>query len=342
MNPFISIENSPVQEQAVQKLISMLRAKMKRENVFPEPMKRDAHPKMIGLVRAEFTVNKNLAEHLKIGLFSVEKTYPTWVRFSNQMAPPTGDNVRDIRGMALKLLEVEGEKVLEGEEDFKTHDFITASTDVFVTKDVVQFASMITALISGKLKLVYYFIRNPKNLWNLLMSSRRFGSLLEAQFYSITPYAFGDRVVKYSLKPRSSGQTPVASKASQNYLSSVMENQLSKDEYYFDFMIQFQTDLKKMPLEDLSVRWKESDSPFIKVATLKIHRQKFTSEEQKAFGDSLSFSPWHCLPEHTPIGSVNRARKIVYHTLSRFRHEENKLPVLEPTSLKFTQPLYHV
>jgi hypothetical protein len=24
------------------------------------------------------------------------------------------------------------------------------------------------------------------------------------------------------------------------------------------------------------------------------------------------FSPWHCLPEHQPVGSINRLRKEVY------------------------------
>lgn len=342
MNPLISVKNSPAQEQAVQELLSMLRDKMGRENLPPNPMKRDAHPKMIGLVQAEFTINKNLPEHLKLGLFAHEATYPTWVRFSNQLAPPTGDNVRDIRGMALKLMDVEGRKVLEGQEDFKTHDFITISTNVFVTKDIIQFASMIASMITGKLKMALYFISNPKSLWNLLKASKRFGSLLEVQYFSVSPYTFGNRVVKYSIKPQSSLQTPVAPKSAQNYLTTVMETQLSERDYYFDFMIQFQADEIRMPVEDLSVAWNELDSPFLTVATLKIPRQEFNTEEQKAFGDSLSFSPWHCLPEHTPVGSINRARKIVYHTLSRFRHGVNNLPVHEPDSLHITQPLYHV
>lgn len=341
MNPFLSIENTAEQEKAVQKLISLLRAKMLRENIPPGKMKRDAHPKMIGLVQAEFSINKNLPQELRVGLFAEEKTYPTWVRFSNQMAPPTGDNVKDIRGMALKLIDVQGKKVLEGQEDLKTHDFITVSTNVFVTKNIIEFADMIGAIIAGKLKMLVYFIKNPRNLYHFLISNKRFGSLLEVQFYSVSPYTFGDRTVKYSIKPQSDSQTVVAPTSTQNYLSTVMTTQLSEKAYYFDFMVQFQGDPKKMPVDDLSTVWKESESPFIKVATLKLPRQKFNSPEQKAFGDALSFSPWHCLPEHTPLGSVNRARKIVYHTLSLFRHQQNKLPLTEPTSLNIT-PLQHV
>ncbi len=331
-------ENTPAQERAIQKLISMLSEKMLKENPRPGHMKRDAHPKMIALLRAEFIIVENLPEELRIGLFASGKTHPAWIRFSNQLAPPGGDDVKDIRGMAIKLLKVEGKKVLEGQEDCQTHDFITISTDAFVTKDIVQFADMISALVAGKVRLIFYLVCHPKNLWNLLRANKRFGSLLEARFFSVSPYRFGERVVKYAVKPQSNFQTPIAPKSTQNYLSSIMERQLSERDYYFDFMIQFQTDPAKMPVEDLSKRWKEEDSPFIKLATIKIPQQKFTSEPQKAFGDQLSFSPWHCLPEHTPLGSVNRARKVVYHILSQFRHRENNLPVIEPTTLEINLP----
>ncbi|MBP5975226.1 hypothetical protein HW132_21435 [Brasilonema sp. CT11] len=55
--------------------------------------------------------------------------------------------------------------------------------------------------------------------------------------------------------------------------------------------------------------WKEEDSPFIKIATIKIPSQKFDFDERKRLDEGLSFNPWHTLPEHEPIGSVNLARK---------------------------------
>jgi hypothetical protein len=335
MNSFEGEENTPAQEEAIRKLIEMLSIKMGRENTSGH-MKRDAHPKMIGLLRGEFIIEENLPDELKIGLFATEKTHPAWIRFSNQLAPATGDNVADIRGMAIKLLEVDGKKVLEGQEHYRTHDFITISTDAFVTKDIIQFAELISALIAGKLRFMFYLLLNPKNLWNLLRANRRFGSLLEARFFSVSPYCFGNKVVKYSIKPQSASQTPIAPKSTHNYLTNVMEKQLNEKDYYFDFLIQFQVDVNKTPIDDLSVRWKEKYAPFVKLATIRIPKQQFNTEEQKAFGDQLSFNPWRCLPEHMPLGSVNRARRIVYRALSQFRHDENRLPVIEPTSLAIT------
>ena len=41
----------------------------------------------------------------------------------------------------------------------------------------------------------------------------------------------------------------------------------------------------------------------------------------ETFGENLSFTPWHSLPEHRPLGGINRARKAIYRAISRQRHE---------------------
>ena len=111
-----------------------------------------------------------------------------------------------------------------------------------------------------------------------------------------------------------------------------MKAQLADGEACFDFMIQFQTDPVQMPLEDPGKPWDEEISPFIKVATIKIPAQSFDSDAQMEFCENLSFTPWHSLPEHRPLGGVNRVRKDVYRTLSQFRHDKNKVPRQEPTA----------
>jgi hypothetical protein len=49
-----------------------------------------------------------------------------------------------------------------------------------------------------------------------------------------------------------------------------------------------------------------------------------------ALGENLSFTPWHALPEHRPLGGINRARKVIYDLISTFRHRENDQPRREP------------
>ena len=76
---------------------------------------RDAHPKHHGCVSGSFTVENNVPGMMKHGIFSKPKSYPIWIRFSNGGTPPKEDKEGDIRGMAIKLMGVEGEKLLEDE-----------------------------------------------------------------------------------------------------------------------------------------------------------------------------------------------------------------------------------
>jgi len=98
-----------------------------------------------------------------------------------------------------------------------------------------------------------------------------------------------------------------------------------------DFRIQLQTDSFLMPIENAAVLWPQQLSPRVSVATLRIPRQKFDSPAQINFEKQLSYNPWHCIPEHRPLGNQSRARKRMYLALSTFRHQMNAIPHYEPT-----------
>ena len=141
--------------QAIQNLTQRLLKKIVDENP-TGIMRRDAHTKMHGIVKAEFIIEPNLPEQLRVGLFKQPGTYQAWIRFSNQnlMEP---DSKGDIRGMAIKVMGVPGPKLLQNEEDSPNHDFILISTNVFITKDVQEFDAMIKAMMCGKLAPIFFF-----------------------------------------------------------------------------------------------------------------------------------------------------------------------------------------
>ena len=85
-----------------------------------------------------------------------------------------------------------------------------------------------------------------------------------------------------------------------------------------------------MPVEDPGKLWNEAISPFRKVATIKIPLQSFATPERDELGENLSFTPWHALPEHRPLGGINRARRVIYDLISIFRHKENNQLRREP------------
>jgi hypothetical protein len=99
----------------------------------------------------------------------------------------------------------------------------------------------------------------------------------------------------------------------------------------FDLLVQVQTDPHLMPIENASVRWPEQLSPFIPAATVRIPRQRIDTPAHEAFAKVLSLNPWHCLPEHRPLGNQNRARRQMYWELSLLRQERNATPHIEPT-----------
>ena len=149
-------------------------------------------------------------------------------------------------------------------------------------------------------------------------------SPLEANYWSATPYKFRNTAMKYAIFPHLEGKkfNIEMAKDKSNYLREAMTKHLAEKDAYFDFCIQLQTDAEKMPIEDPTVLWDEKDSPFIKVATLRIFPQEFNSQERIEMDEKQSFSPWNCLEEYRPLGGVNRARKI-YVDMADFRNKIN-------------------
>lgn len=323
----------PGEAEYIQDLAERLKAKIIKDNP-TGIMRRDAHPKMHGVVKADFIIEPNLPPQLRIGLFKEPATYQAWIRFSNQNGTMQADSNNDIRGMAIKLMGVPGKKILEQEQDESTHDFIVISTDAFVTADVQEFDGMIKAMTGRLMWLTagWFFATHWRVGWNLWKSMIKFANPLQIRYFSTTPYLFGASAVKYCATPQVETPDAIPSDPSDDYLRLAMIKQLAKGEARFDFAVQFQTDADTMPIEDPGRPWPEAVSPFRKVATIRIPRQDFNSEKQNEFGENLSYTPWHALPEHRPLGGINRARKVVYQAISIFRHEYNKVPRKEPTS----------
>ena len=321
----------PGEKKAVESIIGSLKKLLEKDYPPPARTLRDAHPKQHGLVKAEFTVLDDIKEEYKVGIFSNPKTYKSWIRYSN-LSGGTPDINKDSRGMGIKLMGVEGKKLLPEQADALTQDFVFMSTQFFVTKDVEGFANLLTAINSGKLKTVLFFLSHPRLLILFLKVRSQTPSLFDVNWGSTTPYLFGTKAVKYAVRPKTpNNQKLPTGKPSDNYLRERMAATLKKGAVELEFFVQVQTDAKKMPIEDPRVTWDPKLSPFVKVATIKVLQQEFDTPEQQLYGDQLSFTPWHSLPEHRPMGGINRGRKAIYDTMSKFRHKRNGEVSHEPT-----------
>ena len=322
----------PGEEELARKLAEHIKWVMVNRDYLTGTTYRDVHAKTVAALKAELVVDQDVPSELRHGVFREPRRFPVWVRFSSTFQRPRKDIRRDIRGVALKLMNVPGEKLLPEERQATTQDFVFLSTDNFLTRNTQEFFDFTVAVNSGFLPALWYGVSHPRISLNLLKSQQRYPNLLELQYFSATPFRLGELAVKHSLAPRSDRRSRVPSNPGNNYLRDVIHQQLAHEEVTFDFSVQVQRDPYRQPIEDALVPWSQELSPFRKVATLRIPQQQVDTAERNQIGEHLSMNVWHSLPEHRPLGNVNRSRKIVYVEVSKLRHQRNLAPMEEPVA----------
>jgi hypothetical protein len=297
-------------------------------------IKRDAHPNTLACLQAQFIVEPNIPAQLKRGIFEFPRTYPAWVRISSANGKIQSDKAKDLRGFAIKIMGVKGERFQTQNNEKQTQDFVLLSYPIMPLGTVKLFHDAVYYSIkySPLVFLAHLAVSGDFHIINELRKTRQNQtSPLDIRYWSTTPYLCGTQhVVKYSLVPTSAVKSSLPPKLSDHYLTENMEKHLAVNEASFDFMIQVQKDPERMPVEDAGVEWNEKESPFIKVATLRILPQVFRTRERDELAEDLSFSPAHSLMDHQPIGGINRARVEIYRYLSEFRHKQNNRELIEP------------
>ena len=318
---------TPGEAELITKLIPVLKALIEKE-YRDGTTYRDTHAKGHAAVQATFTVERDLPPELAVGLFATPRTYPAWVRLSNLNPVPQEDKKKDVRAFAIKLMGVEGETIY----DPAAHnlDFILMSSAAFLAPNLQKFYDMEVALLKGGFAMIWFFLTHPRMALTILQGLQKTANLLEIPFYSQTAYAFGDQIVQYHLQPHQAATSQLPDNPTPNYLRERLAADLARTPAAFDFMVQLQTDPRKMPVDNPMVVWDPSLSPYRKVATIHIPVQRFDSPPQVEFCESFSVNAWRTLPPHRPLGDINRARLRVYPEIAQFRHQRNNVVWREP------------
>ena len=280
------------------------------------PMLRFTQGRGSGCVEAEFIVADDLAPDLRVGLFSTPRTYRAWIRFAN--AASRSDREKDVRGMSIKLFDVPGENLTPGAT---TQEFVLNSHPVMVAPDTRSFLALLRAMENGRLQRALYLARHPRSARIGFRARSNPASHIDIPYWSITPYSFGSaRAVKYIARPIAPAAGGLPRPLTDTYLRDALRARL-KSEASFDFMIQFQTDSRAMPIEDATVEWPERDSPYRRVARIRIPPQQIDESEPTSACEEISFDPWHSRVEHRPLGSLNRARREIYSAMAELRRQ---------------------
>ena len=307
---------------------------------------RGVHAKGHGIVRGTLTVLDGLPAELAQGLFAQGGSYEALLRFSTAPGDILEDSVSSPRGVALKVLGVPGAR-LPGSED-GDQDFVMVNGPVFGAPTPAAFLK--------NLKLLAATTDKGEGLKKAWSATLRFleGALeavggksalltqlggapevhpLGETYFSQSAFRYGDHMAKFSLKPVSRGLTErtgdkVTVHDRPDALREDIGEVMIEQGGTWQLCVQLCTDLEKMPVEDPTVEWDQKASPYVPVATVEVAPQTSwqdgVSQRQE---DALSFSPWHGLAAHQPLGAVNRARRDVYEFSARYRSEANGCPM---------------
>jgi hypothetical protein len=321
VTPALAEETRAPDEAAVTAaLIAFLKAASARR--YPAGvMRRFNQGRHTGCADAEFAVRDDLPAEHRVGVFAVPRTYHARLRFAN--ASSGTDRERDIRGMSIKVFDVDGDNLTAGA---RTQDFILNSHPVMVAPNSKEFLALLQAMEAGGLARARYFLTHPTSAFIGFSARQNPPSHLDIPFWSTTPYLFGPgRAVKYIARPCSPRKRASPSRLTDTYLRDAMEAHLAQSDACFDFMIQFQTDSRRMPIENAMVEWKERDSPYRAVARIRIPQQAINDPDREIFCEQVSFNPWNCLVDHRPLGDFNRARRVIYQAMAEFRDARTRL-----------------
>jgi len=253
----------------------------------------------------------------RCGVFNMSgKSWPVYVRFSNGSIQHQSDKEPDVRGFALKLVGVPGQKLIAGLESEVTQDFLFIDTQALPFRTPDEFMLFLRAAKDGPSKMLPRLIssfglrRALSIVWGAITKAKM-KSYATHTFHTAAPIAFGKSAAKLALVPvPNDAPAPAASGA--DYLRQDLTARLKNGAVSWTLRAQLFVDEKTTPIEDASVPW---SGAWVDLATLTLPRQDPESARGREISElvsQLSFDPWHATEEHRPLGAIMRARGATY------------------------------
>ncbi len=284
------------------------------------PVGRALHTKAHACLEARLEVRADVPPELRVSLFGEASTKRAYVRLSNGIGRRQKDGAPDVRGFAVKVLDVPGPKVLPGLERCTTQDFLLIHTPTVPFRDAGEFVTFLKCEAGGPLALLPRLVGalgfgRALGLVKKLATGPQPRSLPETTFYSVAPTKLGPFAAKFSLAP-TAGQQGTPSKGHDGHRDDLLATLRARD-LSWSLRAQLFVDEATTPIEDATVVWDAARAPWIDLATLTLPRTDLTTPEAAATAErieALSFDPWHCTEDLRPLGEVMRARRYAYKT----------------------------
>ncbi len=305
--------------EMIERVIKMQLEIMKSKN----PKKRGQHPKQQALLRGMFEISDLVPEAMRVGVFAEPKQFNAFFRLST--GPNPKDSDPNPHGFAIKLLDVPS-------SSSGTQDFILLDQPTFFISDLAEYVNFFESMLKNG--GISFYKNHPREFGLNLTYNVVITSHLERQYWSEVPFAMGNGAARFTLIPDPDNISELAPATTLDGLREALEDYFVNNRRAAKFLFAAQTYINEeiTPIEDATSVW---PTPFETIATLTIPAQDFTAPEQFEFGEHLSYTPWHCVPEHQPLGGIQRCRKRVYEESSRLRHALNNAENREPTQADY-------
>lgn len=299
-------------------------------------VRRSAHAKAHGCVKATFRTDPELPQDLRVGTFSTPgQVFKALIRFSNGALQVVADSLPDGRGMAIKLIDSD-----PGEPGARRgrppHDILLVNYPQFFAGGVADFHSFVRAnglrRTDKDLKAYFQPGWNPFN-WRIkdakigaANASRPIESPLRHDYFSMTPYSFGaGRAIKYSARPCVAAAPSPELPHEPDYLRKALVSELAAAPACFELLVQGQP--PGIDLDDAREDWQ---TPFRSLGKIEIPAQRVDAPGRDTACENLSFNAANAPTENAPVGELNRLRVVVYARIAAYRMTRNNATPTDP------------
>lgn len=315
---------APDEAETIQGLVDTMRSINEKTLEDSGHANRSVHAKAHALLKGTLTVHSGLPPHLAQGIFAGENSYPVVLRFSTNPGDILDDAISAPRGLALKVIGIEGDR-LPGSEGLATQDFVMIDAPAFSAPDAKAFLKSLKMMAAttdkaeGAKKVLSSVLRGAERLLEAMGGQSATLTQLGGHpqtnpagstYYTQVPLRHGPYMAKLSVAPVSPElkeltDATVDLKGNPDGLRATLKKFFAKTGGEWEVRVQLLTDRDSMPVEDASVPWPEDKSPYLTVATIKAEPQSSYDEvRHQTLDEALAFSPWDGIEAHRPIGSI--------------------------------------
>jgi hypothetical protein len=318
---------------------------------------RGAHAKTLGVVRADVEILDGVPEPYAQGIYARPGRHGAVIRFSmasNHLGPDA--HLGPVLGFAIKLFDVAGRTLVDEEPDAGTFDLVLKNNPTFIANTAKHylfiqeigndsakylargkegFRELLTDLLTGKGTLaqedwaweeMFAFVKaaTQTSLRHPLLST----------YWTMAAVRHGDYVAKVRVAPDPANAEHVAHpdldlSSGPDVYGPALLRELGSRAFDFDLQVQLCADLERMPVNDSTVEWPETLSPYVTVGRVHLPAQDIAENLEK--GDALAFNQWRVTDAHRPLGEIMQVRRI-YSASARVRRTLNHQPQAEPAS----------